>query len=108
MVSLTVRSGWVRFKVRVQPRSARNRVAGVYGDALKVQVSAPPVEGAANNAVVEVLAAWLRVSRKAVEIVRGQTGRDKVVAVTSGDPGGLAMRIRNALEECVDKAAGRG
>ena len=108
MVSLTVGSGSVRFKVRVQPRSARNRVAGIYGDALKVLVSAPPVEGAANAAAVEVLATWLGVPRKAVEIVRGQTGRDKVVEVTSGDPAGLATRIRKALEECVDKAPGRG
>ncbi len=108
MVSLTVASGSVRFKVRVQPRSARDRVAGMYGDALKVQVSAPPVEGAANAAVVEILAAWLGVPRKAVEIVRGQTGRDKIVAVTSDDPAGLATRMREALVECVDKVAGRG
>ncbi|MFI5312169.1 MAG: DUF167 domain-containing protein [Gemmatimonadales bacterium] len=71
----------VRFPVRVQPRSSRACVDGVYGDALKVRVHAPPVEGAANAAVIEVIAAALGVARRAVRIVGGAASRSKTVEV---------------------------
>jgi len=99
---LTTAAGVVRIAVRVQPRSARNRVAGRRGDRLQVQVTAPPVEGAANAAVIEVLAAWLDVPRRTVSIAHGHTGRDKLVAVATDDPAGLARRIEAAAGGCVD------
>jgi uncharacterized protein (TIGR00251 family) len=71
----------VRFGVRVQPRASRAGVDGVHGDALRVRVSAPPVDGAANDAVVEVLATALGVPRRAVTIVAGAGSRSKVVEV---------------------------
>jgi uncharacterized protein (TIGR00251 family) len=71
----------VRFAVRVQPRSSRTGVDGIHGEALKVRVHAPPVEGAANEAVVAVLAAALGVPRGAVRIVSGGGSRSKVVEV---------------------------
>ena len=73
--------GTVRFTVRVQPRSSRSAVDGLHGDALKVRVTAPPVEGAANDAVVAVLAAALGVPRRMVRIVAGDAARTKVVEV---------------------------
>ena len=73
--------GGVRFAVRVRPRSSRNDVEGVCGSSLAVRLSAPPVEGAANAALVETIAAWLGVARRNVTIVRGDTGRLKVVEV---------------------------
>ncbi len=78
---VTEREGAVRFSVRVQPRSSRNGVDGVHGEALRVRVNAPPVEGAANEAVVEVLAEALGVARRAVRIVTGASARSKVVEV---------------------------
>lgn len=78
---VTVRAGAVRFSVRVQPRSSREGVDGVHGDALRVRVNAPPVEGAANEAVVAVIAGALGVPRRAVRIVAGETSRSKVVEV---------------------------
>ena len=99
---LTVTATAVRISIRVQPRSAKNHIAGVQGSALKVHVTAPPVGGAANRAVVELLAEWLGVPRRAVTVVRGQTGRDKLVAVVSDDPAALARRIA----ACVDIAGG--
>ncbi len=78
---VTVRDGAVRFSVRVQPRSSRTGVEGLHGDALKVRVNAPPVDGAANEAVVAVLAEALGVSRRAVRIVSGESSRSKVVEV---------------------------
>jgi uncharacterized protein (TIGR00251 family) len=83
----------VRFAVRVQPRSSRAGVDGVHGDALKVRVHAPPVEGAANAAVIEVIAAALGVPKRSVRIVTGEASRSKVVEVS-----GLAAReVRRAL-----------
>lgn len=78
---VTVREGAVRFSVRVQPRASRTGVEGLHGDALKVRVNAPPVDGAANEAVVEVLAEALGVPRRAVRIVAGDSSRTKVVEV---------------------------
>ena len=81
-LAVTERDGAVRFGVRVQPRASRSEVAGLHGDALKVRVHAPPVDGAANEAVVAVVAEALGVPRRAVRIVSGETGRSKVVEVT--------------------------
>lgn len=78
---VTPREGAVRFNVRVQPRSSREGVDGVHGDALRVRVNAPPVDGAANEAVVEVIAAALGVPRRAVRIVSGESSRSKVIEV---------------------------
>ena len=72
-------AGGVRFAVRVQPRSSRVGLDGLYGEALKVRVHAAPVDGAANEAVVAVLAESLGVPRSAIRIVSGATGRTKVV-----------------------------
>lgn len=95
----------VRLRVRVQPRSSRNRVAGIQGKALKVQVNAPPAGGAANRAVIDVLAAWLGVPRGAVELIQGQTGRGKLVEIMADDPRALGRRLQAALTEFVDKPA---
>jgi hypothetical protein len=78
-------SRMVRFAVRVQPRASRSEVAGVHGDALKVRLTAPPVDGAANAALIELLADLLAVSRNAVRIVAGEHARGKVVEVVGVD-----------------------
>jgi uncharacterized protein (TIGR00251 family) len=75
-------SSTVTFAVRVQPRARRNAVVGRVGDALKVSVTAPPEDGRANEAVVELLAETFGVKRRQVEIVSGATSRDKVVRVS--------------------------
>ncbi len=94
MSGLVVReqAGAVRFAVRVQPRASRAGVEGLVGDALKVRVTAAPVDGAANEAVVAVLAEALGVPRRAVAVVAGRSSRSKVVEV-SGDPGALRAAV---------------
>lgn len=99
---LTVGRSEVRLTVRVQPRAGRSRVAGRHGEALKLQVAAPPVDGAANAAVIALLAAWLGVPRRAVRLAHGERGRDKVVAIAAADPVALARRIEALLAGCVD------
>ena len=73
--------GSVRFSVHVQPKASRSEVIGLHGDALKVRLTAPPVDGAANEALVSLLAAVLGIGRRAVRIVAGATARAKVVEV---------------------------
>jgi len=90
---LTLTPHAIRLTLRVQPRAARNRVVGVHGAAVKVQVTAPPVDGAANAAVIDLVADWLGVPRRTVRLVAGESGRDKVIEVASDDPPGLAARV---------------
>ncbi len=80
-LEITPTTDGVRFAIHVQPRSSRPGVDGVHGTALKVRVGAAPVDGAANEAVIEVLIEALNVSRRAVSIVSGHTSRSKVVEV---------------------------
>ena len=68
-------------KVRVQPRSAAEGFAGIRQGALVVRLTAPPVEGKANAALARFLGRALEVPPSAIEVVRGATGRDKLVRV---------------------------
>jgi len=78
----------VRFSIHVTPRARVPRVGGRHGGALRVAVSAPPVEGAANRAVVAALAEALGLRRSDLEVVSGERGRSKTV-VARGDAGQL-------------------
>lgn len=87
-----------QFLLRVQPRSSRNAIAGVIsmgdkGEAVKLAITAPPVDGKANQAVIEFLARLFGVPKSSVAIVSGETGRNKMIAVR-----GLgAEQVRKAL-----------
>jgi len=81
MLSIQHHPTGLTFKIRVQPRSSRNMIVGLAGDALKVKLTAAPVEGAANTMCIEFLARCLGVSRSAVEIRAGQTGRIKQILI---------------------------
>lgn len=70
-----------RFRVRVQPRASANELVGREGEAIKVRLTAPPVEGKANRALLEFLAERLGVSKRALAIVAGEGARNKVVEV---------------------------
>lgn len=78
---LDARDGTLTLDLHIQPGASRTEIAGRHGDRLKLRVSAPPVDGAANRAVVEFVAARLNVARKDVSVVRGITSRAKTVAV---------------------------
>ena len=97
----------VRLAVRLTPRAARNGLDGVAADAdgrsaLRLRVAAPPVEGAANAALVGYVAASLRLRKSDVAIVSGERGRLKLLEL-SGDPAALLAR----LAEWVDGAGRR-
>ncbi|HEY8212253.1 MAG TPA: DUF167 family protein [Myxococcaceae bacterium] len=77
--------GGVELRVLVQPRASRSRVVGEHGGALKIALAAPPVDGAANEALVELLAELLGVPRRQVSLVSGQSSRRKAVRVSGVD-----------------------
>ena len=75
----------VRFSVRLQPRASKNEISGLQGSSIKVRVTAPPVDGLANQALIDFLSDLLGVSRRNVCIVSGQSSRTKVVEVGEVD-----------------------
>lgn len=81
MLPLKEEKDGVSFKVRVQPRASKNQVAGLFEDALRVRLTAPPVDGEANEACRAFLADLLSVSKSQVEILSGLTGRNKIVKI---------------------------
>ena len=80
-VVITAHETGVRFRVQVQPRARRPGIGGLHGDALRVRVSSPPVDGAANDDVIATLADALGCPRRAVRIIAGLASRTKTVEI---------------------------
>jgi uncharacterized protein (TIGR00251 family) len=81
MIPLQESMGGVTLAVKVHPRAKKNAITGELGDALKVSLTAPAIEGRANEACVEFFAKLLKVPRSSVTIASGQTSRNKVIRV---------------------------
>jgi uncharacterized protein len=81
------------FAVKVHPRARRNAITGTVGDAIKLAVTAPPVEGKANQAVIEFFADFFAIPRSSVSIASGESSRNKVVRVS----GISIQRVRELL-----------
>ncbi len=81
------------FSVRVQPRAKRNAVMGEMGDALKLALTAPPVEGKANDACIAFLADLLDVPRSSITIAAGETSRNKLIRVSGLSAGDVAAQL---------------
>lgn len=81
MIDVEERGGSVRFAIRVSPRASRDAAGGAHDGALRVRITAPPVDGAANAAIVKLLAKTLRVSKSAVRIVGGETSKTKRIEI---------------------------
>ncbi|MSU35271.1 MAG: DUF167 domain-containing protein [Pedosphaera sp.] len=86
----------VLLSVKAQPRAFRTHFAGILGSELKIKVAAPPVDGAANEALVEFLAEVLRCPRRAVTLLRGQSSSHKVFEITGVTPADVAIWIARA------------
>lgn len=85
--------GAVRFTVHAQPRASRTELAGSHGDAIKIRLAAPPVEGEANAELVGYLAKLLGVPKSAVRVITGQHGRRKTVEVMGVDAATVRARL---------------
>lgn len=90
----TCKDGRVLLRVYVQPRASRNKVVGVHSDAIKLAITAPPVDGKANGAVIKFLASALHLKKKDLEIQHGLQSRKKNILIT----GASANEIRAQIE----------
>ncbi len=82
------------FAVRVHPRAKKNAITGEVGDAIKLALTAPPVDGKANEACIDFFAKLLNLPRSSVTIAAGQASRNKVIRVA----GLLAEEVRRRLK----------
>jgi len=85
-------SGSILLKVKVEPRSSRPGVIGLYGDSLKVKLTSPPVEGKANNEIISVLSKVLGIKKKQIEIISGRSSKNKIIRLTG---------IEKSILECL-------
>jgi uncharacterized protein (TIGR00251 family) len=97
----------VVLRIHLQPRATRNRLIGLHGEALKIALTAPPIDGAANAALVSFLAALLQVPRSSVTLLTGATSREKRVQVKTATPEQILRQLQQALPQ-VDKLKGDG
>ena len=98
MVRIEQSSDGVSFAIRVHPRARRERISGVLGDAVKLEITAPPVEGKANSACLDFFANFLKVPRSSVTIAAGLSSRNKVIRVTGVSAAAVERAFATALE----------
>src|SRR6266850_5072738 len=94
MINYSEKDGKLTFKVRVVPRSSRNEIVGEHDGALRIRLTAPPVEGAANAALLRTLARAFDVSPGSVAIISGATSRTKTVSITGSGFAGLERLLK--------------
>jgi hypothetical protein len=87
----------ITFAVKVHPRARKNAITGVAGDALKLAINAPPVDGKANQAVIEFFAELFAIPRSSVTITSGETSRNKIVRISGLSRGAVEQRLTEAL-----------
>lgn len=82
-MTLKIKTGknGIEFAATIQPRASKNEICGLHNDTLKIRLTSPPVEGEANSQCIKFLAKQLGVSPSQVSIVRGHTGRNKIIHV---------------------------
>jgi hypothetical protein len=83
----------VLLAVKLQPRASKNEIGAPLGDELKIKVTAPPVDAAANQALVELLAEKLGCARGRVELIRGHTSRHKTILLHGFNPAEVLAAI---------------
>ena len=76
----------IRFAAAIQPRASQNRILGIHNHALKIKLTSPPVDGAANQACIKFLAKAFDVSPARLSIVKGETSRNKTIQLDGMDP----------------------
>jgi uncharacterized protein (TIGR00251 family) len=84
------------FSVRLHPRAKKNAITGMLGDALKLSLTAPPLEGRANDACIEFLAGVLKLPRSSITIAAGQASRNKLIRVAGLSAAEVKQRLRSA------------
>ena len=88
----------ISFAVKVHPRARKNAITGTVGDALKLALTAPPVEGKANQAVIEFFADLFAIPRSSVTIASGETSRNKVIRIAGVSKPAAEQRLAEHLK----------
>jgi uncharacterized protein (TIGR00251 family) len=91
LIRYTEKDGALTFKVQVVPRASRSGIVGEHNGALRVRLAAPPVDGAANEELIRVLARSFGLARNAVEISAGHSSKIKTVRLTGAESSTLAQ-----------------
>jgi len=89
----------VSFSIKVHPRARKNAITGAVGDALKLALTAPPVEGKANQSVIEFFADLFQIPRSSVTIASGESSRNKVVRISGLGRAAVEQRLAAALAQ---------
>ncbi len=95
MINFTQKDDAIIFAVRVIPRSSRSEIVGEYNGALKVKLNSPPIDGEANKELIALLAKTFDVSKSEIEIISGQTNKNKQVKINNSASKVLFEIIRN-------------
>jgi uncharacterized protein (TIGR00251 family) len=99
-------SNGIILKVFIQPRSSKNMIAGQHGDALKIKLTAPPVDDAANRMCIQYLAKCLKIPKSSIEIISGHTSRTKRLLLRykneKNESGAEQNRIRSLISSLLD------
>jgi uncharacterized protein (TIGR00251 family) len=86
----------VTFSIKVHPRATKTAITGTVGDALKISLTAPPVDGKANQAVIEFFADIFKIPRSSVTIASGETSRLKVIRISGTNKMAVEQRLAEA------------
>ena len=97
VMKLVEKDDSVRFEVHAKPRAKKSRIVGERGDAVEIALAAPPVDGAANEELVRFAAKVLGIPKRRVELVRGETSREKLLEVTGLSVQEVEARLRAAF-----------
>ena len=79
-----IENGYLTFKIKAQPNSSKNKIAGIYGDAIKINIKAPAVEGAANKELIKFLSKTFKLSKSDI-ILKGETSKQKFITLPIND-----------------------
>ena len=97
MIPLQETARGIAFAVKVHPRARKNAITGQVGDSLKLALTAPPVDGKANQAVIEFFADLFAIPRSSITIASGETSRNKIVRISGMDRAALEQRLAEVL-----------
>ena len=99
MINYTDKDGRLIFKVRVVPRASRSELVGEHDGALRVRIAAPPVDGAANDELVRLLALAFDLPRSAIDITGGHAAKLKTVSIAGGRAAVLKFKVQNPMSK---------
>ena len=97
MIDYSFEGNDIVFRVQVVPRASRSEIVGEHNGSLRVRIAAPPVEGAANDELINLLAKQIKVPKKAVTITGGRTSRFKQVRITNAKDLEFVKALRNGF-----------